>query len=278
MNRQIIKAIIKKDIKSLFLSIELWLPMTIVPLMFVLFLPILFITLGKTTNIGLNSSNYEMINKVLNNLPNGTIKTEVFSLPTLNQKFVYLFLNYMFIPLFLIIPVMVSSIISANSFVGEKEKKTLETLLFSPATETELFASKILAAFIPTVLISLLSFIIYGTIIDTLGYSFFNKFIFPSINWIFVILWLIPALSIFAIFLNVYISAKVKGFQEAQQLSGLIVLPLVLLLFGQIFGILFLNSIVIFIIGAVVLLIDIFLIKAAAKSFNRDELFKSQIL
>lgn len=278
MNKKIIKAIIKKDIHSLFFSMELWLPIILVPLVFVIFLPVLIIILGKTVNMALSGTNYDIINKLLASLPNGIIKAEVFSLPTLNQKFVYLFLNYMFVPLFLIIPIMVSSVISANSFVGEKEKKTLETLLFSPAKELELFVAKILAAFIPTMFISLLSFILYGVIIDTLGYSFFNKFIFPSANWLFVILWLIPALSIFDIFLNVYVSAKVKGFQEAQNISGLVVLPLLLLLFGQMFGVLFLSCLVIFILGAVVFLIDIFLIKAVSKTFNRNELFKSQVL
>lgn len=278
MNKKIIKAIIKKDIHSLFFSMELWLPILIVPLVFVIFLPFLIFILGKTVNMALSGNNYAIVNKMLASLPNGVIKAEVFSLPTLNQKFVYIFLNYMFVPLFLIIPIMVSSVISANSFVGEKEKKTLETLLFSPAKELELFVAKILAAFIPTMCISLLSFILYGIIIDTLGYSFFNKFIFPSANWLFVILWLIPALSIFDIFLNVYVSAKVKGFQEAQNISGLVVLPLLLLLFGQMFGVLFLSSLVIFIIGAVVFLIDIFLIKAVSKTFNRNELFKSQVL
>lgn len=278
MNKKIIKAIIKKDIHSLFFSMELWLPIILVPLVFVIFLPVLIIILGKTVNMALSGNNYAIVNKMLASLPNGIIKSEVFSLPTLNQKFVYLFLNYMFVPLFLIIPIMVSSVISANSFVGEKEKKTLETLLFSPVKELELFVAKILAAFIPTMCISLLSFILYGVIIDTLGYSFFNKFIFPSANWLFVILWLIPALSIFDIFLNVYVSAKVKSFQEAQNISGLVVLPLLLLLFGQMFGVLFLSGLVIFIIGAVVFLIDIFLIKAVSKTFNRNELFKSQIL
>lgn len=278
MNKKIIKAIIKKDIKSLFFSTQLWLPMIIIPLIFVIFLPVLIIVLGKTMNLALTGNNYDIINRILNSLPAGTIKTEILSLATLNQKFVYLFLNYMFVPLFLIIPIMVSSIISANSFVGEKEKKTLETLLFSPAKEVELFVAKILAAFIPTMCISILSFILYGIIIDTLGYSFFNKFIFPSINWLFVVLWLIPALSIFDIFLNVYVSAKVKGFQEAQNISGLVVLPIIMLLFGQMFGVLFLNSLVIFLIGAAVFLVDVFLIKAVSKTFNRNELFKTQVL
>lgn len=278
MDKKIIKAIIKKDIRNIFSSIEFWLPMVIVPLVFAIFLPTLFILIGNKINIGTSGSNYEMMNKILTKLPSGAIKNEVMSFSSLNQKMVYLMLNYIFVPLFLMIPIMVSSIISALSFVGEKEKKTLETLLYSPAKDIELVTAKILAAFIPTMLLSLLCFLFYGTIIDTLGYQFFNRCVFPSLNWIFVILWLIPALSIFSIFLNVCISAKVKGYQEAQNITGLVVLPILLLIFGQVFGILFLNSVFIIIIGAVIFLIDIFLIKFASKTFNRNELFKTEIL
>ena len=53
------------------------------------------------------------------------------------EQISYIFLNYTFVPLFMIIPVMVASIIAANSVVGEKERKTLETLLYTPVTNRE---------------------------------------------------------------------------------------------------------------------------------------------
>ena len=40
-----------------------------------------------------------------------------------------------------------SSVIAASSFAGEKEKHTLETLLYSPLSLRQLFQSKILAGF-----------------------------------------------------------------------------------------------------------------------------------
>jgi ABC-type Na+ efflux pump permease subunit len=277
MDKQIIKTIVKKDIKAVFSSIQIWLPMILIPLLFVVLIPIMLIIFGKSFDLNEGTSNFQMVSSFLNNLPESGIKTEIENLGNINQKIVYLILNYMFVPMFLIIPVMVSSIISANSFVGEKERKTLETLLFSPASEFDLFFAKILAAFIPTMTVSLLGFLLYGIVIDTLGYTFFNKLIFPTINWLFVMLWLIPAISIFAIFLSVYISTKVKGFQEATQLSAMLVIPLVLLIFGQVSGVLFLSSFIIIAIGTGLFLLDAFLINAAVKSFNREILFKTQI-
>lgn len=47
-------------------------------------------------------------------------------------------------PFFLIVPIMASSVMAASSFVGEKEKHTLETLLYSQLSLRQLFQSKVL--------------------------------------------------------------------------------------------------------------------------------------
>ena len=47
-------------------------------------------------------------------------------------------------PFFLFVPIMASSVMAASSFVGEKEKHTLETLLYSPLSLRQLFQSKVL--------------------------------------------------------------------------------------------------------------------------------------
>ena len=56
------------------------------------------------------------------------------------------------------IPVMASSVMAASSFVGEKEKHTLETLLYSPLSIKQLFQSKILAGFSVGMMVSYISF------------------------------------------------------------------------------------------------------------------------
>ena len=44
---------------------------------------------------------------------------------------------------------MISSVVAASSFVGEKERKTLESLLYTPIDIASLFWGKLLSAFIP---------------------------------------------------------------------------------------------------------------------------------
>ena len=62
---------------------------------------------------------------------------------------VVLMLGFLFAPMFLILPLMVASIIGADSIVGEKERKTLEALLYTPATDRELYLAKLLSAVVP---------------------------------------------------------------------------------------------------------------------------------
>jgi ABC-2 type transport system permease protein len=54
----------------------------------------------------------------------------------------------------LLVPVMASTIIAANSIVGEKERHTLETLLHTPLSNRELLTAKLLVAFLPAALVS----------------------------------------------------------------------------------------------------------------------------
>jgi len=77
------------------------------------------------------------------------------------QSGIVLLIGYLFAPFFLIMPLMFSTVIAAESFAGERERKTIEALLYTPATDTELFLGKVLAAFTPAVLITWGGFIAY---------------------------------------------------------------------------------------------------------------------
>ena len=71
------------------------------------------------------------------------------------------------------------------------------------------------------------------------GYPLFNRLFFPSWNWLPFMVLLVPAVAMLAIGATVIVSAKVKGFAEAQQISALIVLPILLLVFFADYGVVF---------------------------------------
>lgn len=274
MNTGRMWAIIKKDVSSVTSSMQMWLPMTIVPLIFMVLIPLGVTLIGRNVDFD-DMGNAKQIEEFLMNMPFADLNRELGEFPELMQKAIYVFSNYLFAPMFLIVPVMVSAIVSGNSFAGEKEKKTLESLLYTPVTEKELFFSKVGAAFLPAMAVAAAGFILYGAVLNVFGYPIFGRLFFPSWNWLPFMLLVVPGISLFAIGITVIVSAKVKGFQEAQQVSALIILPLLLLIVSQAAGLFFLNTAVCAVLGAFLLLADYFIVSRAAKGFNREKLLKN---
>ena len=276
MNRKAVLAIAKKDITSITSSVQLFLPIIVVPLIILILVPgglliaARYVDVTETTNMG-------PILKLLDNLPAGNLKTALDSFTDINQKMLFLFLNYFFAPLFLLIPLMAASIVSANSFAGEKERRTLESLLFAPVDIFSLFLGKVLAAFALSMVMAVVGFILYGLVVNGLGYAIFHRLIFPEPNWWVLIFFVAPSFSFLAILFNVIVSAKVKGFQEANQMSVFVILPVLALVISQITGALLISSKVLWVIGIIKLLLSVFVLRQIVKHFDRNKLFESQI-
>lgn len=277
MNKNAVAAIVKKDTRAVLGSAQMWLPMIIVPLIFVVVYPLILLLAFKHGGDVMNNGSADALQKLIATLPPGELSAKIAAFPEVSQQMAFLFLNYLFIPLFMLIPVMAASIISANSFAGEKEKKTMETLLYAPISEGDLLLAKVLAAFLPAQAITVVSAVAYGALVDVVGYGFFGGAIFPSLHWLVAVFWLSPTVSLLAIFANVLLSAKVKGFQEAQQLSVIVILPLVALFIAELTGFLFLGTAASFLAGAGLLILDIILLRLAPKSFHRQKLFLTKL-
>ncbi|MET3937847.1 ABC-2 type transport system permease protein [Paenibacillus sp. PvP094] len=275
-NRQAIKALVRKDIRAITASIQLWLPMLIVPLIIGVTMPAILIWVASRVELR-SIGNLGFLLDSLDILSSSGQIPELASMATDNHRIVYYLALYMFAPLFLIIPVMASSILTANSFAGEKERKTLEGLLFTPISMDTLFKGKVLAALIPSIILSWITFLIYGIIANILMYPMFGAVMFPNWNWIILVLWVVPSCSLMVILLNVLISAKVRGFQEAYQLGGLIVIPLLALIAGQASGMLLIRPVLLLLIGAALLLISLVLLRLVSLWNSRQQLAESQI-
>jgi ABC-type Na+ efflux pump permease subunit len=87
------------------------------------------------------------------------------------QGIVKYFLVYIMAPLFLIIPLMVSSVIAADSFAGEKERKTMEALLYTPTTDRELFVAKLLSGWLAALAVALVGFVLYVIMANAAAWS-----------------------------------------------------------------------------------------------------------
>ena len=276
MNKRAVKAIAKKDISSITANVQIYLPMIIVPVIFCVVLPAALLLVARYTNIN-EVSNIGSLLSMLDNLPEGSLKTTLESFSDINQKILFLFFNYFFAPMFLLIPIMGASLLSANSFAGEKERRTLESLLFAPVDIFSLFFGKVLAAFVVAMVLALGSFILYGLTINIFAYPLFDQIIFPQKNWWVLIFWVAPLFSLLTILFNVAVSAKVKGFQEANQMSAFVILPIIALVISQATGALLIDAKFLWLLGLVVLVISAIIFWRMVGHFDRNRLFESQI-
>jgi ABC-type Na+ efflux pump permease subunit len=191
---------------------------------------------------------------------------------TLEQQMVVFSLVYMLAPMFLIMPLMVSSVLAADTFAGEKERKTLEALLYTPTTDRELFTAKLLGAWTAAVSVALLSFIIYAVMVNLAAWQSIGHIFFPNWMWIALVFWVTPAVAGLGLVVMVFVSARAQGFQDAYQTGGLVVLPVIFLMIGQISGVMYFSLGVVMFVGLVIWLIDIVLLRFASQRFRRGEL------
>jgi len=148
----------------------------------------------------------------------------------------------------------------------------MEALLYTPATDGELFMGKVLAAFIPALLLTWGSFAAYAVVINTASYPLFGHIWFPLASWWPLMFWIAPALAVLGISATVLISIRNQTFMGAYQVSGSLVIVVLGLLVGQIAGVLYLSVGVGMLVGFVMWLVAAGLTMAAVRSFNRYRL------
>ncbi len=191
---------------------------------------------------------------------------------TSQQAFVYLMSTVIFAPFMLLVPLLVSSIISSDSFAGEKERKTIEGLLATPLSDTELLVGKILGALIPALAATWISGMIYMIVTDALDYPLFGYLILPNLFWIIILFGLAPTFALAAIGLSVIISSRVNGTREAQQLTGILVIPIIILMLGEISGVLTLGLAGLIGILFSVVALDYIVLRLGLRLFNRERI------
>ncbi len=264
-------AIAFKDLAEVRQNRAAWMPMVIVPLIFIVIMPLALILASTSMDpASLSLASDPDMQVFFNNLPAEMSR----SLEGLNeiQTMIMVMLGYFFAPMFLIMPLIFATTVAAESFAGERERKTMEALLYSPATNLELFVGKVLAGVTPAILISWVSFLGYTVVLNTAGYSIFQAIWFPLNSWYPLIFWLTPALAFFGIIITVLISTRVQSFMGAYQTSASTVVVVLGLLVGQATGVLYLNVATGLLIGLVLWLVDGVLLSAALKAFNRTAL------
>lgn len=245
MNRSVVRALLARDLGMIRRSRALMLPMLFLPTLLLVLLP---------AAIGLAARERTLdVDQFVDMLP-GRLSDPILSHPP-DERLIILVLGYMVAPLFLIVPLMVSSVLAADTFAGEKERKTLETLLHLPVSDRDLYIAKLLSTFVPSTAISWLGFSVFCVVSNVVCWPVMERVFLPTFTWMVVILWLAPAVAALGLGVMVRVSIRVQNTQEAQQLGGAVVLPFVVLAVGQTTGLLLAGPLVTFVVGGIVWLI-----------------------
>jgi ABC-type Na+ efflux pump permease subunit len=185
---------------------------------------------------------------------------------------VVLVLGYLLAPLFLIVPLMVSAVLAADAFAGEKERRTLEALLHLPISNRDLFLAKLGTAYLPALAVSWLGFACFALVSNAVAWPVMGRVFVPTGLWLVVIFWVAPAVAALGLGVMVRVSVRARTAQEANQLGGAVILPLIFLAVGQSTGLLLVDPPVAVAIGAAIWVLAGWLVVRGARRFTRDEL------
>lgn|GEM_PF-44452 len=262
-----IRTVMRKDLTAIRRSKAIVLPMLMVPAVLLVALPL---------GVGLfaRSADASQINSALNSPLVRDLLDPILGLPGREQVTV-LTLGYLLSPVLLVIPLMVSAVLAADAFAGEKERRTLEGLLHLPVADRDLFLAKVLVGLIPAVVITWVGAALFALVSNVIAWPTMGRIFLPFTQWTVVIVWLAPAIALLALGLLVIVSSKAKTTQEANQLGGAVILPLIFVAASQASALMLAPVWFIFAIGLVTWIAAIALVALNAKRFTRDRLASS---
>lgn len=182
------------------------------------------------------------------------------------------FLVSEFMMLFMLIPVAIPVTIAAYSIVGEKTTRSLEPLLATPITTIELLVGKALAAVLPAILATYAAFGIFvsGSWIMLGSRPLLSALLDP--RWLIAIFIVGPLLAIMAVTFALMVSSRVNEPRVAEQISMVIILPVLVGLFGQVFGLFILNRQIISTVAFIMAVLDALLAYLAVGLFQREQI------
>ena len=188
------------------------------------------------------------------------------------QLLVTAVVTYVFAPLILIIPVIVATAGATAAFVGERERGTLEGLLYGPITVRELFLAKTLASVIPAVLLTWASFLGFSVVANAAAWPVMKGIVFPDVTWTLAVLVLVPLIAFLVISVIVGVSNRARSVQSAQGIAVFFILPLVGMIVSQIAGALLFDWRVVALLGGVLAVLCVIAYLLMARVVEHDEI------
>lgn len=175
--------------------------------------------------------------------------------------------SYLFVILAGIAPIQIAT----YSLVGEKVEKSMEPLLATPLTDSEILLSKGLIAFVPSLIALLISETIFAVIIDAIIPNLGDNYL-PNWDFLFMALVIVPLTLIISIDIGIIVSSRVNDARSASQLGMALLIPLFAVYLLAETKVITLDQTTLYQIAGILVVADIILFMIARLLFQREQI------
>jgi ABC-2 type transport system permease protein len=262
-----VRTVARTDLRQLAQAKDFWIPMTILGAIFFFFVPtVLLLVITRVSDVHVVSQ----LATTLSVLPP---KAQAAIQGTSGQdRAAYAMAVYLFAPVAVVVPLTISTAVGAATIVGERERGTGEFLAHSPAGVKEIYLGKLIASLIPGYLTVIVGFGVYSLMVNLIVGPRVGGWFFPTANWWVLMLWVIPPFLALTLSLVLRLSARVRSTAAAQQASGLVSLPLIMIAYGQSTGAMFGSARSALVVGALAWVFALWGLSRGMKSVRRARL------
>ncbi len=176
-----------------------------------------------------------------------------------------------FLVFFLLMPAYIPLAIATFSIIGEKQARSLEPVLAAPIRTVELLAGKVLAALIPGVLAGWLTYLVFVALASIVyGPALFG--VVTDASWLMGVFVLGPAVGLSSVVAGVIVSSRVSDPRVAQQIGGIIIVPIIAVILLQATGTVLVGALGYFVLAVVVFIVSLAGLRLGVTLFDRESI------
>lgn len=174
-----------------------------------------------------------------------------------------------FLVFFLLMPAYIPLSIATFSIIGEKQARSLEAVLAAPIRTVELLAGKAISALVPGVLAGWATYIAFVALASLVyGPALFG--VVTDASWLAGVFLLGPAMGLSSVVAGVIVSARVGDPRVAQQIGGIVIVPVIALVVVQATGTILVGPAGYVLMALVVLIISLEGLRVGVRLFDRE--------
>ena len=174
-----------------------------------------------------------------------------------------------FLVFFLLMPAYIPLSIATFSIIGEKQARSLEPVLAAPIHTDELLAGKSIAALVPGLLAGWLTYVVFVALASIVyGPNLFG--VVTDSSWLAGVFLLGPAVGLASVVAGVIVSSRVNDPRVAQQVGGVIIVPIIAVVIVQATGTVLVGALGYTLMAIAVLVVSIIGLRIGVRLFDRE--------